>query len=352
MDTISQLAEYVWLGGNRELRSKTRVFYDQPSPYLPTGYSNDINLPPSWNYDGSSTGQAIGSKSEIVLRPVAVYRCPFRKNNHILVLCDTLQPDGAVTTTNFREMANQIFQSNLDETPWFGIEQEFFLFDPSTHRPLGFPATGDPSPQGQYYCSVGTRNAFGRDIVEEVVEACIYAGVKISGMNAEVAPGQWEYQVGPVTGIHAGDEVWISRYILERVAERHGVVVNLEPKPVKGNWNGSGCHTNYSTKTMREPGGIDEIYRAIGRLEPRHQQHMAVYGTGNHERMTGGHETASYDTFNYGVSNRGASVRIGQDTVRDGCGYFEDRRPSSNMDPYQVTSILFETTVLNQDSNK
>ena len=345
-----QLAEYIWLGGNCELRSKTRVFHDQSKPYLPTEYGTESRLPPHWNYDGSSTGQARGGDSEVVLRPVAVYWCPFRKNNHLLVLCDTLLPDGSVTATNHRVMADQIFQENLEEAPWYGIEQEFFLIDPTTKLPLGFPSENSCVGQGQYYCSVGSQNAFGRQVVEETVAACLYAGINISGLNAEVAPGQWEYQVGPVEGIRAGDEVWVSRYILERVAEQHRVIVNLDPKPVKGDWNGSGCHTNYSTKTMRELGGLDEIYRAIQRLEQRHEQHMKVYGTGNQERMTGEHETASYDTFSYGVANRGASVRIGRDTVKDGCGYFEDRRPSSNMDPYRVTSILFETTVLDQDS--
>lgn len=343
----TQIAEYLWLGGHSELRSKTRVFYNLDNPYLPKDAGGDT-LPPVWNYDGSSTAQASGHDSEVILHPVAVYWCPFRKNNNILVLCETRFPDNTPTPTNHREQANKLFLQGLEHEPWYGIEQEFFLFNPTTQRPLGFPARGgiDPNPQGQYYCSVGTPNAFGRQVVEDAVAACLIAGIRISGINAEVAPGQWEYQVGPVTGIEAGDQVWVSRYILERVAEQHGVIVNLEPKPIAGDWNGSGCHTNYSTKQMREPGGIDEIYRSIKRLVGRHDQHMKVYGSGNEQRMTGEHETASYDTCSYGVADRGASIRIGRDVVKQGCGYFEDRRPSSNMDPYQVTSIIFETTVL------
>ena len=220
-------------------------------------------------------------------------------------------------------------------------------------KPLGFPKNGHPNPQGQYYCSVGAGNAIGREVIDEHYQACLHAGLSISGINAEVAPGQWEYQIGPVEGIAAGDQVWISRYILQRVAERHNVGIDFEPKPVSGDWNGSGCHTNYSTESMRNgltngsKTGLDVINEALEKLSQKHMEHMAVYGTGNELRMTGLHETSKYDEFSYGVANRGSSVRIPNQTVHDKKGYFEDRRPSSNMDPYQVTSILFDTTVLN-----
>ena len=223
--------------------------------------------------------------------------------------------------------------------------------DPNTNKPLGFPQNGFPNAQGQYYCSAGAQNAFGRQVAEEHLEACVYAGIKISGVNAEVAPGQWEFQIGPCVGIEEGDHLWMARYLLNRVAEKHGVVVDLEPKPVKGDWNGSGCHANYSTKNMREgtegKSGLEYIDEAIEKLSHKHMEHMEVYGSGNEQRMTGEHETASYDTFSHGVANRGASIRRGNQTVKDGKGYFEDRRPSSNCDPYLVTGKMFETTLLN-----
>lgn len=244
---MSYIFEYIWLGGKNELRSKTRVLYSEN--------------PTKWNYDGSSTGQASGVDSEVILVPCKKIKCPFRKKTQtrpngmiydlprFLVLCDTYKPNDEPLKNNHRVWAKQVFDQCLDEEPWFGIEQEYFLMNKETGLPLGFDPEGK---QGQYYCSVGALNAFGRQIADEHLQACLYAGLQISGLNAEVAPGQWEYQIGPCTGIQSGDELWLSRYILERVAEKHGVAVSFDPKPLKGDWNGSGCHTNYSTKRMRE----------------------------------------------------------------------------------------------------
>lgn len=339
------LVEYIWLGSKNELRSKTRVFT------TPIRSVSDIS---QWNYDGSSTEQAEGTDSEVILQPVGAFPCPFRGRPHLLAYCATYRPDGTPLPNNHYEQALKLFNRAPELAPWYGMEQEFFLIDNTTGRPLGFPAnhTEFPAPQGQYYCSVGSQNAFGRHILEAHLRACLQARLSISGINAEVAPGQWEYQIGPVEGIQAGIQLWISRYILERITETYDVHVDWTPKPIPGDWNGSGCHTNFSTLPMREgtsspdTTGLTHIERAITKLSHKHDEHMAVYGEDNHLRMTGKHETADYRTFSSGRANRGASIRIGNETIKNEKGYFEDRRPSSNMDPFQVTSILFETTSL------
>lgn len=238
-----------------------------------------------------------------------------------------------------------------DSRPWFGIEQEYTLLDKDGH-PLGWPKGGFPGPQGPYYCAVGTGNVFGRDVVEAHYRACLYAGVKIAGTNAEVMPAQWEYQVGPCEGIDMGDQLWMSRFLLYRVSEDFGYKVSFDPKPIPGDWNGAGAHTNYSTQSMREEGGIKQIYEAIEKLSSRHNYHISMYdpkgGEDNKRRLTGRHETASIHSFSHGVANRGASVRIPRQCAEDGSGYLEDRRPASNCDPYRVTEAIIRTTIMGE----
>ena len=263
-------------------------------------------------------------------------------------MCECVDPAGTALPSNTRNAAAAIFDDPAvaAEEPWFGIEQEYALLDKDTGWPLGWPQKGFPGPQGPYYCSAGADKVVGRTIVDAHYRACLYAGIKVSGINGEVMPAQWEYQVGPCTGIDSGDQLWVSRYILDRIGELAGVVITLDPKPMPGDWNGSGCHTNYSTKTMRADGGYEAIKEACGELEKRHAEHIALYGEGNERRLTGEHETASIEAFSWGVANRGCSVRVGRDTEREGKGYMEDRRPASNMDPYVVTSKIAKTTIL------
>jgi glutamine synthetase len=238
----------------------------------------------------------------------------------------------------------EIFNQDLASEPWFGMEQEYTLFEKDGKTPLGWPqGLAYPRPQGPYYCSVGTENAIGREISDAHYKCCLYAGLDISGTNAEVMAGQWEYQIGPSVGIQAGDQMTLGRYLMYRVCEAFGVIVSFDPKPIEGDWNGAGCHTNFSTKEMREEGGYAKIIEACDRLGEKHQEHIDAYGEGNERRLTGKHETASIHDFSYGVANRGCSIRIPRQTEKEGKGYLEDRRPASNCDPYLVSSLVFKT---------
>jgi len=334
-------ATYIWIGGSGEdIRSKTKTLDSSVS---------SIKEIPEWNFDGSSTRQAPGEDSEVVLLPVKYWPDPFRRGNNILVLCECVTPlDKKPLKSNTRSTAVKIFSNPIveKEVTWFGIEQEYTLFETDGVTPLGWPQFGYPGPQGPYYCGNGTRRAYGRQIVEAHYRCCLYCGINISGINAEVMAGQWEYQIGPCVGIDSGDSLWLSRFLLERVAERFQAVVSFHPKPIHGDWNGAGCHTNYSTLSMREEGGYSKIIDAIEKLAKKHKEHIAVYGLHNDLRMTGLHETAAIDKFSYGVADRGCSVRIPNLAKIEGKGYFEDRRPASNMDPYLVTSKIAETTLL------
>jgi glutamine synthetase len=329
---MKYILEYIWLGGNYEMRSKIKVH--ETSEFL-----IDVKDIPAWNYDGSSTSQTSGENSEINLLPVSIYKNPFFKGiESLLVLCETRDKNNEPLATNNRYGAKKVFDEHKNHEPWFGLEQEFFILsDIGTKK--------HNNKQGQYYCSVGAKNAFLRHIIDRHMIACIDAGLKISGTNAEVAPYQWEFQIGPCGGIESGDQLWVARYLLEKIAEEEGYYIDWSPKPFD-NINGSGCHANFSTKKMRESGGLAHILTAIKKLEENHDEHMKVYGDDNHKRMSGQYETSSYGKFSFDVNkpvNRGASIRVGHDTIREGKGYFEDRRPASNIDPYLVTSIIMST---------
>mmetsp|Transcript_12307 Transcript_12307/g.37542 ORF Transcript_12307/g.37542 Transcript_12307/m.37542 type:complete len:359 (+) Transcript_12307:251-1327(+) len=329
------IAEYVWLDGFYKLRSKAKTLTEIPQ---------SVEDLPEWNYDGSSCHQAPGADSEVILRPQAMYKDPFRGDPNVLVMCDTYNAQGLPLQTNMRHDCAVVMDAVKDLEPWFGCEQEYFIIDKDTGRPLGFPAKGYPGPQGPYYCGVGSGHIYGRGMVEEHYRACLYAGIKMSGINAEVAPGQWEFQIGPAVGMEEGDMMWMARYILERVCEKYNFTASYAAKPEKGDWNGSGAHTNFSTKPMREDGGYENaILPALERLSKKHVEHIKAYGEDNIERLTGTHETSSMEKFSYGKANRGASCRIPNSTVDNNKGYFEDRRPSASMDPYIVTKLLVST---------
>ena len=323
--------EYLWLDGcsPTQIRYKTKVVKD-------FGRTDE---PPVWGFDGSSTEQADGSSSDCVLKPVRVYPNPLESKSAI-IFCEVWNPDDTPHETNTRRKLEETLEdleSDIDE--WVGYEQEYTLYDLDTSKPYGWPDVGEPPPQGDYYCG---RN-IGEKISREHLNACIDAGISICGTNAEVMLGQWEYQIGAGGSIHMSDDLWVARWLLERIAEKHEVVVSLHPKPIQGDWNGAGCHTNFSTGEMREDGGDAKIGEAIEKLEPKHQEHIDAYGQDNDQRLTGLHETCDIDTFRWGVSDRGASIRVPWQVHRDGKGYLEDRRPSSNCDPYLVAQKLIET---------
>lgn len=333
---MSQIkAEYLWLDGCKptaKLRSKTKIL---------EGDASHISGVPLWGFDGSSTEQATGQSSDCLLQPVHAVADPIRSGDHIIVMCEVLNADGAPHVTNSRAHLREMAERYGNQDPWFGIEQEYTLYRHG--KPLGWPAEGYPRPQGDYYCGVGAEMVAGRELVEAHMEACLKAGLHLAGINAEVMLGQWEFQIGPLPPLQVADEMWIARWLILRLGEDQGIDVTFAPKPVKGDWNGSGGHTNFSTKAMRENGGMKVIEAACRSLGANHERHIAVYGAGNEDRLTGKHETCSIREFRFGVSDRGASIRIPIFTAKNGCGYLEDRRPAANVDPYQVCAALLQT---------
>jgi glutamine synthetase len=306
--------EYIWLDGYEptpNLRSKTKIVEFAGEPTL----------------------------EDCFLQPVALFPDPGRANA-MLVMCEVLLPDGTPHPSNTR--------SSIPDDPdaWFGFEQEYFLYRDG--RPLGFPADGFPAPQGEYYTGVGFKNVgdVAREIVDTHIDLCLAAGIELEGVNAEVAKGQWEFQIFGKDSRRAADEVWIARYLLLRLCERYGVDVNFHPKPLgaEHDWNGSGMHTNFSTAHMRDAGGEAYFTALMAAFDEAREEHIAVYGPDNELRLTGLHETAAIDEFTYGVANRGASIRIPHSFVANGYrGYLEDRRPNSLGDPYKIAGRILQT---------
>lgn len=328
--------EYIWLDGykpTQSLRGKTMVRSD---------FGGTLEECPNWVFDGSSTEQAPGGSSDCILKPVFIIPDPDRTNAY-LVMCEVMNADGTPHESNGRATIDE----DEDDTDfWFGFEQEYFLWDPETNLPPGFPAGGYPPPQGPYYCSVGAKNAHCRNLIEEHLDTCLEAGLNVEGINAEVAPGQWEYQIFAKGAKRAGDEIWLSRYILERTAEKYGLAVEYHPKPLGDtDWNGSGMHANFSNEEMRTSGKEETFTKICEEFGKNIERHISVYGDANDQRLTGKHETQSIEQFSYGVSDRGASIRIPVSTMEDGwIGRLEDRRPASNADPYKVAAAIVKTT--------
>ena len=328
METV--IAEYIWLDQTNNIRSKIRILRGGEHP-------------PRWNFDGSSTGQASTQTSEMVLEPVQVYPHPFFDTG-VIVLCEvySLLDSGKLHPhiSNIRNKYSKLFIDMADHQPWYGIEQEYYILERGESKPLGL--TPNRHSQGKYYCGNNPDLMPGRRFAEAHMQACLQAGLMVSGINAEVGPSQWEYQIGPVLGIEAADQLVVSRYLLQRIAERMNVDISLHPKPLGEDLPGSGCHTNFSTATMREEGGLAEIERVLENLKKSHPEYIKLCGEDTPKRLTGNHETAMIQTFSWAVAGRDVSVRIPKDTALSGCGYFEDRRPSANMDPYVICGEILK----------
>lgn len=354
------LLEYIWIDAFDNVRSKTKIV--ERNNFV-IGEIMQLSEIPEWNFDGSSTGQAEGKESDILLYPCAVYPNPFvNYMSSCLVLCECRNRDGTPHITNHRVKLLETFKNVKDQEPLFGIEQEYIIFERNKslnihnaygkmeHLPYKWLRHNEPGmgPQGPYYCSVGGGVCFGRPIVDKHLEYCLKANLSICGTNAEVMGSQWEYQIGPLNPIDVSDQLWISRYILNRISEEYNCIISFHPKPYKGDWNGSGGHTNFSTKFMREKdlGGINSIIEGCEKLKLKHKEHMDVYGKFNDERLTGLHETSSIDDFSWGISHRGKSIRIPLNVAQNGCGYLEDRRPSANLNPYLVCEKICSTICL------
>ena len=339
-------AEYIWLDGTKPtslIRSKTRVVEISNNAASITDF-------PEWGFDGSSTNQASGDNSDCVLKPVSFVNDPIRGNGDFLVMCEVFNKNGLPHKSNTRAVLRKVLDQGADkEEALFGFEQEYTLFD-LNDRPLGWPEVGYPGPQGPYYCAAGAGRIAGRDLVEAHLKACLEADLLIYGINAEVMLGQWEFQIGyrgfneTVDPLTTTDHLWYASWILHRLSENHNIKVSFDNKPMQGDWNGAGCHTNFSTKSMRDKQlGKNTIDNILSALEQKHDEHIQIYGADLNQRLTGDHETCDINTFRAGDSDRGASIRIPVTTAKNGYGYIEDRRPGANSDPYLVAAKILST---------
>jgi glutamine synthetase len=337
MTSTKQLLEYVWMDLDGNLRSKIKVNF---------GFTiNKVDSCTVWNFDGSSTGQAVSDTiSDVIINPVRLYKNPLLNHpNSLIVLCECLNPDMTPHETNSRDKCVKTSEKYKEFDCLFGIEQEYVILQrnglPYKWLNITEPGIGD---QGPYYCSAGGDRSFGREISDEHLLYCLEAGINICGTNAEVMPSQWEFQIGTCDMITVSDDLLVARFLLNKITEKYNCSVSFYPK-LFGAWNGSGGHTNFSTKQMRKENGLEYIINACEKLSKKHVEHINVYGIDNDKRLIGKHETSSIHNFSWGKQNRNSSIRIPLQVCIDNCGYLEDRRPAANMNPYLVTEIMVNT---------
>ncbi|XP_063926186.1 glutamine synthetase 2 cytoplasmic-like [Zophobas morio] len=328
-------ATYIWIDGTGEnLRAKNRILDFTPNSYKEC---------PNWDFDGSTTFLADDPKhSDIILCPIALYNDPFQRGTNKLVLCETYTSDGKPTKSNSRHCCMTFLNQVCDKEPRFGFKQTCMFMD-ADKRPFGWPKQlGYPCPTESHCYSVGADKALGRELIECVCRCCLYSGLELGASHPAVVPSQWQVGLEPTAGIRAADELWILRYFLQRIGEIFGVVVSFEPK-LYPSWKGSGCHTKFSTKEMRNEGGYKFMEEAMKKLATEHEKHMDVYDIrGCHNKQLDG----DHSTFRWGVADRTGCVRIPKKVEMDKKGYFEDMRVPANADPYKVVSIFVRTLCL------
>ena len=347
--------EYIWLDGNENKKIRSKVRYSMISQTAPGGILSNI---PEWSFDGSSTNQAETSDSDCILKPVRVFPNAMESRGQnqmpsLYVLCEVYNRDGTPHKTNTRRKLQKNFELSSKENIWISVEQEFVITDPFSGMPHGWKDydSETPPPQGDYYCGVGSNTNKGRHVIEAHANLCLQSGIAYDGFHPEVMLSQWEYQLGPGNPLDIADQLWFSRFLLQRLTERMDMAISYDPKPMSGDWNGSGAHINFSTRYMREEADMDYMNLVCANMQETHDKAIAAYGENNDKRLTGKHETSSIDKYTWGISDRSASIRIPISTIKDGgLGYLEDRRPSANMDPYEAFSYLISTVFhINED---
>lgn len=324
---------YIWLDAAGHIRNKLKIVDFNK-------VINSLRDIEEWSFDGSSTGQAKTENSDLFIRPVRFYKSSV--DSEILVLCSVYDYDNNPIESEKRFQLEKLVKKYDD---WlFGIEQEYVLMDGAGTHLYRWPQGAFPGEQGPYYCGVGYDEAYGAQIVDEHTNACLNYGISICGTNAEVMPAQWEFQIGAKDPLTVADDLIVARYLLYRVAAHHQATATLHPKPVKGNWNGSGAHTNFSTFLMRnKKTGEAAIEAALNNLEKTHDQCIKLYGDDIEHRMTGEHETSDVKTFSWGDCNRACSIRKPITVRKNGYGYLEDRRPCANINPYVVCAAIMQS---------
>ena len=337
--------EYIWVDGHKPAKIRSKVRFDKINTNVIENQNVFLKTLPSWSFDGSSTGQADVDKSDMILKPVRVVPNTTERTRtpSFVVLCEVYDSDDKPHSSNKRAILRDFMKSDNSKGTMFGIEQEFIITNPNNGKPFGWEEqeNNKPRPQGDYYCGVGADVAKMRDVSESHAMACNTAGVSIKGTNAEVMLSQWEYQLSETDALSVCDNLWYSRFFLQRIAEKMNLSISYAPKLIEGDeWNGSGAHINFSTEEMRKNSDDSYMVFLCSSLGEFHEESFSYYGIENDKRLTGKNETSNYDVFTFGEMDRSASIRIpGSSKNR----YLEDRRPAANIDPYEAVGYLLNT---------